>query len=74
MRPKAAVFSFLLALLALGFQPLLGKEKLPTNPDKGDIVLAGVVLVPGDGTNTGVPGLAALQGALGWSPIAVLTR
>ncbi len=64
MRPKAAVFSFLLALLALGFQPLLGKEKLPTNPDKGDIVLAGVVLVPGDGTNTGVPGLAALQGAL----------
>ena len=43
---------------------LAAKESRPSNPDKGEIILAGLVLVPGDGTNTGVPGLSALQGAL----------
>ncbi len=66
MRPSSAVFSFLFAILLWTSSQTLvaAKEKRPTNPDKGDIVLAGVVLVPGEGSNTGVPGLQALQGAL----------
>lgn len=66
MRPKTAVFFVLFAVLLWlsAPTPTAAKETRPTNPDKGDIVLAGVVLVPGEGSNTGVPGLQALQGAL----------
>ncbi len=67
MPNRSVAFFFLLSLLLLA--PLTSiatakEKKAPMNPDKGDIVLAGVVLVPGDGSNTGVEGLQALQGAL----------
>ena len=66
MPKRSVLFVCLFALLCLVTGSVGAKEKgkSPTNPDKGDIVLAGVVLVPGSGTNTGVEGLQALQGAL----------
>lgn len=66
--PQRSVAFFFLSLIVLASFASAAfskeKQKTPTNPDKGDIVLAGVVLVPGEGSNTGVDGLQALQGAL----------
>lgn len=66
MRAQSAFLSFLLLVVCWvgGQTRLVAKESRPSNPDRGEIVLAGLVLIPGDGTNTGVPGLSALPGAL----------
>ena len=62
MPRQLAVFFFSLFLFvgasAHGKTP---RGKAPTNPDKGEIVLAGVVLTPGEGDGTG---LAPLPGVL----------
>lgn len=56
-----AVFFVLLILLS----PALADPELPKNPDKGDIVLAGLVLTPGETPNDGLPaGVDVLPGAL----------
>jgi len=54
---------FFLSLLLGGWA--LAQGDLPKNPDKGDILLAGLVLTPGDNPNDGLPdGMDILPGAL----------
>lgn len=55
-KPLAVLFLSLLCLIGA-----VAQGKTPTNPDKGEIVLAGVVLTPGEGDGTG---LSPLPGAL----------
>lgn len=63
MPRNLAVFFLCLAILGLG--PTGAEPQLPKNPDKGDIVLAGLVLTPGENPNDGLPeGVDVLPGAL----------